>query len=255
MKIQNSTSGKAVGAVVLMTALLGWGGRDNRPRHAMAGGPLSAGISIEMVRIPGGTFLMGSNFGGSEEKPAHQVTVNGFYLGKYEVTQSEWESVMGANPSRSIGSRQPVEMVSWNDIQSYIQKLNAATGQRYRLPTEAEWEYACRAGTTGDRYGELKSIAWADRPLGPGTYPVGGKEPNEFGLYDMLGNVSEWCQDWYGAYSAGAQNNPPGAASGSRRVNRGGSWLGDAGNARASFRSNSGPSDRYNELGFRLARD
>jgi formylglycine-generating enzyme required for sulfatase activity len=239
----------------MISASLCWGGRDNRPLHEVAVGQSSAGISIEMVRIPGGTFMMGSEFGESEEKPAHQVTVNGFYLGKYEVTQAEWESVMGSNPSSKMGSRRPVEMVSWNDIQSYIQKLNAATGQRYRLPTEAEWEYACRAGTTGDHYGELKSIAWADRPLGGGTYPVGGKEPNAFGLYDMLGNVEEWCQDWYGAYSAGAQNNPTGAASGSRRVDRGGSWIDDAGRARASSRGHGGPSDKYNSLGFRLARD
>jgi formylglycine-generating enzyme required for sulfatase activity len=255
MNSRKIVTGKAVGAVVLMTALLCWGGRDNRSRHVVAWPQSSTGISIEMVRIPGGTFMMGSNFGESEEKPAHQVTVKSFYLGTYEVTQSEWESVMGSKPSRSIGSRLPVEMVNWNDIQSYIQKLNAATGQRYRLPTEAEWEYACRAGTTGDRYGELKSIAWADRSLGPGTSPVGGKEPNAFGLYDMLGNVLEWCQDWYAAYSAGAQNNPTGAASGSRRVNRGGSWLSDAGRARASFRGHDDPAARYNELGFRLARD
>ena len=263
MIIRNIVTGKTVAAVMLLTALLCWGGRDNRPlddrTSPLAARPQSsAGISIEgMVRISGGTFMMGSDSSEAKsgERPMHQVTVASFYMGKYEVTQGQWKSVMGGNPSHFKGDDLPVEMVSWNDVQGFIQKLNQMTGLRYRLPTEAEWEYACRAGTTGDRYGELSSIAWADRPLGQGTYPVGGKQPNALGLYDMLGNVWEWCQDWYGAYSAGAQNNPTGAASGSSRVNRGGSWLGDAGSARASFRSGGGPSDRYNHLGFRLARD
>jgi len=249
---------------MLLTALLCWGGRDKRPLHdgtsPLAARPQSsAGISIEgMVRIPGGTFMMGSDSSEAQsgERPVHQVTVDSFYMGKHEVTQGQWKAVTGgANPSLFKGDDLPVEMVSWDDVQGFIQKLNQLTGRRYRLPTEAEWEYACRAGTTGDRYGELNSIAWSDIPLGQGTHPVGGKKPNAFGLYDMLGNVWEWCQDLYGSYPAGAQNNPTGAASGSRRVNRGGSWLGDAGDARASFRSGGGPSDRYNELGFRLARD
>jgi formylglycine-generating enzyme required for sulfatase activity len=265
MNIRNIITGKALGAVMLSAALLCWGGSDNQPIYDGTSQPAArlqsaAKISIEMVRIPGGTFMMGSESSEaiSNERPVHPVTVSGFEIGKYEVTQAEWASVMGgAHPSffKTGGDTLPVEKVSWNDVQGFIRKLNQKTGLRYRLPTEAEWEYACRAGTTGDRYGSIDSIAWYYGNSGGRTHEVGGKTPNGFGLYDMLGNVLEWCQDWYGVYSAGAQNNPPGAGSGSSRVYRGGSWNHFAQYARASLRRDRTPSYRDLDLGFRLARD
>jgi len=163
----------------------------------------------------------------------------------------------GANPSYFKGDDLPVENVSWNDIQEFIQELNQKAGQRYRLPTEAEWEYACRAGTTDDRYGEVDEIAWYDGNSGGRTHPVGGKSKNTFGLYDMLGNVWEWCADWYDSdyYKNSPTRNPEGPDGGSRRVNRGGDWFLDAGSTRASRRDFGDPSRRRNILGFRLARD
>jgi len=210
-----------------------------------------------MIRLSGGTFMMGSESSEAypEEKPVHQVTLSGFEIGKYEVTQAEWVAVMGSNPSFFKGDRLPVEQLSWDDVQTYIQKLNTITKKNYRLPTEAEWEYACRAGTTGDRYGELNSIAWYSDNSGGRTHDVGGKAPNGFGLYDMLGNVFEWCADWYGEYSAESVTNPKGPSSGVHRVLRGGSWLQEAVAARASFRNLHVPSHAYDLLGFRLARD
>jgi len=220
--------------------------------------PSQAILEPEMVRISGGTFIMGSESSEAynDEKPIHRVTLDGFWIGKYEVTQAEWVKVMGSNPSSFKGNDWlPVENVSWNDVQAYIQKLNAATGKHYRLPTEAEWECACRAGTTGDRYGALASIAWYDDNSGGRTHPVGEKGPNAFGLYDMLGNVWEWCADWYGSYWAGSVTNPHGPSTGASRVVRGGSWFYFARVARASFRIIYDPSGRFGYLGFRLARD
>jgi formylglycine-generating enzyme required for sulfatase activity len=210
-----------------------------------------------MIRLSGGTFMMGSESSEAyaEEKIVHQITLSGFEIGKYEVTQAEWVSVMGSNPSFFKGDRLPVERVEWEDIQPYIRKLNEATGKKYRLPTEAEWEYACRAGTTGDRYGELNSIAWYSENSGGRTHEVGGKAPNGFGLYDTLGNVFEWCADWYADYSAEPVTNPKGPYSGIHHVLRGGSWLFEAVVERASFRNLHVPSHAHDLLGFRLARD
>ncbi|MCX6560662.1 MAG: SUMF1/EgtB/PvdO family nonheme iron enzyme [Candidatus Aminicenantes bacterium] len=211
-----------------------------------------------MVRLVGGTFMMGSESSEAfaDEKPVHQVTLSGFEMGKFEVTQAEWFSVMGSYPSTDHEEGRPIELVTWNDVQWYIQRLNALTGKNYRLPTEAEWEYACRAGTTEDRYGELDSIAWYGNNSGNRTHDVGEKAPNGFGLYDMLGNVWEWCADWYGAYSAGSVTNPKGPSSGSFRVCRGSSWLEpDARFVRAPYRSSYDPSFKRNNQGFRLARD
>jgi formylglycine-generating enzyme required for sulfatase activity len=214
-------------------------------------------IEPEMVAIPGGTFMMGSNSGEaySDEQPVHQVTVSGFEIGKYEVTQAEYESMMDYDPSMFIGSRRPVHAVSWSTIQVYIDKLNAATGKKYRLPTEAEWEYACRAGTKGDRYGEVGSIAWYAENSSLVPNEVGGKTPNGFGLYDMLGNVEEWCADWSGPYSSDPQTNPKGPSSGNYRVIRGGSVDAPSHYVRASVRAGASVSGSELDRGFRLVRD
>jgi formylglycine-generating enzyme required for sulfatase activity len=220
-------------------------------------------MKIEMVYVPGGTFTrgctseQGSDCWGSE-KPAHQVTLSSFYVGKYEVTQAQWKAVMGSNPSNFRGDNLPVEKVSWDDVQEFIRKLNAQTGKRYRLPTEAEWEYAARGGNKSRNYkysgsNTLGNVAWYDDNSGSATHPVGQKSPNELGIYDMSGNVREWCSDWYGAYPASAQSNPTGASSGSDRVYRGGSWYYNAGSCRVAFRNNDSPGSSYYYHGFRLA--
>ena len=219
---------------------------------------------MEFVPIPAGEFLMGSTSEESfdHEQPLTRVRISrGFYLGKYEVTQGQWQEVMGSNPSGfdECGPDCPVERVSWDDVQEFIRNLNVAVGEeRYRLPTEAEWEYAARAGTSGDRYGNLDAIAWyRDNSLdnsGRRTHPVGQKDPNAWGLHDMLGNVREWTQDRFGDYPGGSVTDPQGSASGSGRVARGGSWNSDAGYCRASFRGNVSPGNRSGILGFRLLR-
>ena len=188
---------------------------------------------FDMVYVEGGTFTMGatSEQGSdaySDESPAHSVTVSDFYIGKYEVTQAQWRAVMGSNPSKFKGDNLPVEQVSWNDIQKFITKLNTMTGKTFRLPTEAEWEYAARGGNQSKGYkysgsNTLDNVAWYYNSGGK-THPVGQKQPNELGLYDMSGNVWEWCQDWYGSYSSSSQTNPTGPSSGSYRVLRGGDW-------------------------------
>ncbi|MBO7279020.1 MAG: SUMF1/EgtB/PvdO family nonheme iron enzyme [Bacteroidales bacterium] len=222
----------------------------------------TADYGIEMVFVEGGTFQMGATSEqGSDayddEKPVHSVTLSDFYIGKYEVTQAQWKAVMGKNPSRFQGDNLPVENVSWNDIQEFIKKLNRLTGKRYRLPTEAEWEYAARGGkkSKGYKYAGSNSIgevAWYDSNSGYETHPVGQKQPNELGLYDMSGNVWEWCQDWYGNYNSSSQTNPSGPASGSYRVLRGGSWYRSARYCRVSDRSFNYPSNWYYFYGFRL---
>ena len=215
---------------------------------------------MEFVWIPPGEFRMGSTSSeADDERPVTRVRITrGYWLGKYEVTQSEWESVIGSNPSgfSDCGGNCPVEMVSWADVQGFIGRLNARAGREvYRLPTEAEWEYAARAGTAGDRYGSLDAIAWWRDNSGRRTHPVGGKSANGWGLYDMLGNVWEWVQDWYGAsYPGGTVTDPRGPGSGSSRVLRGGSWFIDARYARASIRIRHDPGNRSGHLGFRLLR-
>ena len=197
---------------------------------------------MEFVWIPAGEFRMGSTSSeaNSDERPVTQVRISqGFWLGKYEVTQDEWQTVMGSNPSEFAGCGNcPVEQVSWDDARQFMQRLNAREGRDvYRLPTEAEWEYAARAGTTGDRYGSVDAIAWYGPNSGGRTQPVGGKTPNAWGLHDMLGNVWEWAHDWYGDYSGGVVTDPTGPGSGSGRVYRGGGWLNlDAWGVRAPAR-------------------
>ncbi|GHT68811.1 hypothetical protein AGMMS50239_34600 [Bacteroidia bacterium] len=217
----------------------------------------------EMIFVQGGTFTMGctSEQGSdcySDEKPAHQVTLSAYYIGKYEVTQKQWQEVMGTNPSYFKGDNLPVEQVSWEDVQDFIVRLNSLTGKNYRLPTEAEWEYAARGGSQSrnTKYSGAYSpdnCAWYSSNSNSKTHPVGTKQANELGIYDMSGNVYEWCSDWYGAYSSTPQTNPTGATLGSGRVYRGGSWGSGAQDVRVPIRNSSTPGLRYSNLGFRLA--
>ncbi len=221
-----------------------------------------AATGMEFVRIQPGEFMMGCSSGDNQcyenEKPAYRVRITkGFEMGKYEVTQAQWESVMGSNPSNFRGADRPVERVSWNDAQDFLQKLNSRQdGYRYRLPTEAEWEYAARAGTTGSYAGNLDAMAWYSINSGGQTHPVGQKQPNAWGLYDMHGNVWEWAQDWFGNYAAAAQTDPGGPVNGQSRVQRGGCWYSVvARNARVSVRGNDVPTIRNNFVGFRCVRE
>jgi len=216
------------------------------------------GITFNMVKVEGGTFQMGSAEGNSDEQPVHSVTLSGYSIGETEVTQALWEAVMGNNPSVFKGADLPVESVSWDDCQDFIRELNRLTGKTFRLPTEAEWEFAARGGnrSTGAKYAgsdAISRVAWYADNSGSRTHPVKGKSPNELGLYDMSGNVWEWCQDRYGSYSSGSQTNHKGAASGSLRVGRGGSWGDFAWNCRVAYRNRAAPSSRHGYLGFRLA--
>ncbi|MBR5086482.1 MAG: formylglycine-generating enzyme family protein [Muribaculaceae bacterium] len=238
------------------------------------------GVSFTMVLVKGGTFTMGATSeqgsdANIDEKPTHQVTLSKFSIGQTEVTQELWEAVMGSNPSDRKGAKRPVEEVSWNNCQEFIRKLNALTGQNFRLPTEAEWEYAARGGNKSQGYkysgsNNIDDVAWywinsGDSRLSGNwysekiennncqTHDVGTKQPNELGLYDMSGNVYEWCQDWYGSYSSEAQVDPRGPSSGSSRVYRGGSWFVNAEDCRVTCRSGLFPDNRNNNLGFRLA--
>ena len=225
--------------------------------------PVKNGISIEMVKVEAGTFMMGatSEMKGpyDNEKPLHQVTLtNDYYMGMYEVPQALWEAVMGSNPSEYKGDNLPVEMVSWNDCQEFISKLNSLTGRKFRLPTEAEWEYAAHGGKKSRGYqysgnSNISDVAWYDGNSGSKPHPVGTKQANELGIYDMSGNVYEWCSDWYGSYSSSSQMNPTGADSGSGCVLRGGSWYDFAWGCRLSYRGSITPFYRGNDLGLRLA--
>jgi formylglycine-generating enzyme required for sulfatase activity len=207
----------------------------------------------ETVLVEGGTFQMGSESGASDEKPVRQVTVSSFRMGKYEVTQAQYRAVMGTNPSHFKDCDAcPVENVSWDDAQAYLVKLNQMTGKTYRLPTEAEWEFAARVGNSYRYAGsdDLNSVAWHDSSSK--THPVGEKQANGFGLYDMSGNVWEWCGDYFGGYNSESQSNPIGAASGSNRVYRGGGWFSVAQHCRVSIRSYDTPTYRFADLGFRV---
>ena len=224
--------------------------------------PVKDGISIDMVRVEAGTFTMGATQEMEDpfdfEKPTHQVTLtNDYYIGKYEVTQALWQAVMGNNPSNFKGDNLPVEEVSWDDCQEFISKLNSITGKKFRLPTEAEWEYAARGGKKSQGYqysgsNNISDVAWYEDNSRSKTHTVGSKQANELGIYDMTGNVMEWCHDWYGSYSSSPQVNPTGANSGSDRVDRGGSWYCNARGCRSSFRPHSTPVNRYINLGLRL---
>jgi len=229
---------------------------------------LGKDVKLEMVLIPAGKFLMGgkkipvdpfSNIKVAQpeedEFPQHEVTLTKpFYMGKYEVTQEQWFEIMGENPSREKGRKLPVTNVSWNECQDFIKKLNAKTNGGYRLPTEAEWEYSCRAGTsTAYSYGDKLTRSDANID-GDSTKAVGSYEPNAFGLYDMHGNVWEWCEDWYAKYPTGVVTDPKGPATGEKRVLRGGSFVNDESEARSSGRDLISPTYRIGSFGFRLAR-
>jgi formylglycine-generating enzyme required for sulfatase activity len=247
------------------------------------------GVTFKMVQVEGGTFTMGATAeqGGDAyewEYPAHQVTLSSFSIGQTEVTQELWQAVMGSNPSWFNGYgnsdyssyhsdtnygtnlQRPVEKVSWDDCQEFIMKLNQMTGKNFRLPTEAEWEYAARGGNRSQGYkysgsNTVDDVAWywdnipsqSIGTVGYGTQTVATKQPNELGIYDMSGNVCEWCQDWYGSYSADSQTNPTGPASGSNRVGRSGSWFNPARYCRVSDRSGISAGKRFINVGLRLA--
>ena len=220
-------------------------------------------IINNMVYVEGGTFMMGATAeqksdAFKNEKPAHQVTLSSYSIGKYEVTQEEWEAVMGSTPSEFKGTKRPVEKVSWDDCQEFIRKLNAMTGKRFRLPTEAEWEFAARGGNKSRGYkyaggNTIDDVAWYGNNSDDHPHNVGTKSPNELGLYDMCGNVWEWCEDWLDKYSKKLQTNPKGPSEGFFRVIRGGSWFLNAGDCRVSRRYGSMPDFRDYLIGLRLA--
>ncbi len=221
------------------------------------------GVSFEMVRVEGGTFRMGAtseqeNDADSNEKPVHSVTLSSYYIGKTEVTQALWQAVMGSNPSYNKGADLPVDSVSWNDCQEFIQKLNRLTGFNFRLPTEAEWEFACRGGNNSCGYkysgsNAIDNVAWYCGNSGQKTHPVATKAPNELGIYDMNGNVIEWCNDWGTPYTANSQTNPTGLSTGRVHMCRGGGYPLHAMHCRSSTRSADIPSSRISFLGLRLA--
>jgi len=218
----------------------------------------ASAIGMEFKLIPAGKFTMGEN------DEAHEVTLTEpFMMGVHEVTQAQYEQVMKNNPSKFKGADHPVEMVTWHDAVEFCRKLSElpaekAAGNVYRLPTEAEWEYACRAGTTtmysfGDDESDLCDYGWSRENSDGKTHPVGSKLPNAWGLYDMHGNVWEWCQDWLGDYPRGSVTDPSGATSGSSRVYRGGSWDYTAEICRSAYRNGNVPSYRYFNFGFRVS--
>lgn len=221
------------------------------------------GVKFTMVPVEGGTFTMGATSeqgsdAEEDEKPAHKVTLSDYYIGQTEVTQALWEAVMGSNPSFFEGDNLPVEQVSWNDCQVFIQKLNQLTGKQFRLPTEAEWEYAARGGRKSQGYkyaggNNIGSVAWYTGNSGIETHPIGTKQANELGIYDMSGNVYEWCSDWYGDYTSSSQSDPQGPSSGSGRVGRGGDYGSSAGYCRVSNRYGILPGCRGDNLGLRLS--
>jgi formylglycine-generating enzyme required for sulfatase activity len=229
----------------------------------------AGGAAVEMVRVPGGKFTMGSPDSEAgrfiDEGPQHTVSISSFYLGKYEVTQAQWRAVanlpkvkidLNPDPSNFKGDNLPVEQVGWEEAIEFCDRLSQATGKTYRLPTAAEWEYAARAATTGPYAGNLDSMGWYDRNADGKTHPAGTKQANGFGLYDMHGNVWEWCMDWYSeeVYGHNPIADPKGPATGSQRVNRGGSWYSDARHCRSANRNGNAPTYRDGSIGFRLVR-
>jgi formylglycine-generating enzyme required for sulfatase activity len=243
MSLTSRTREFAFCTVALVVFVLGDGNlfgqlaqRDVKPeREKTHRFDLGGGVTLEMVRIPAGSFMMGDEKGDADERPVHKVTIGKpFYLGKFEVTQEQWEAVMGGNPSHFKGKQNPVDRVSWEAAQEFIKKLNekfAASGTTFSLPTEAQWEYACRAGGStrygfGNAEGDLAEYGWLADNAGGTTHPVGEKKPNAWGLYDMHGNVWEWCADWYDGkyYSQSSATDPTGPTVVSSRVLRGGSW-------------------------------
>lgn len=251
----------------------------NSDRNAESRSYTDPTTGMEFVYVPGGCYLMGNpvlekkssgggffwylQMGGNsgelekDEKPVHEVCVDGFYMGKYEVTQKEYRQIVGKNPSIFHGDRNPVEQVNWQDTQVFIDQLAQRSGREYRLPTEAEWEYAARSGGKSEKYAggdDIDAFAWYDEIQAKGTRPVGGKLPNGLGLYDMSGNVWEWCHDWYDKeyYGVSPKDNPSGPSSGEYRVFRGGAWNSFPRLTRTVKRRYLPPNNRNFTLGFRL---
>ena len=237
--------------------------RQKRQEHERQ--RIIASISQNMVSISAGTFWMGATDGDQQlckaanELPRHQVKLVAFAISKYPVTQAQWQAVMGNNPSYFKGNDLPVEQVSWNDCQAFCQKLSSITGKPFRLPTEAEWECACRAGTQtiwpfGKEQGLLGQYAWFNGNSGNQTYPVGQLQPNAWGLYDMLGNVLEWCSDWFDEryYANSPQKNPQGPSGGQYRLLRGGGWYDFPSNCRSAYRGRNLPDDQHYSIGLRV---
>jgi len=240
--------------IVLIVSMQGGGTRAVEPPSGGDAPPdktmhfdLGDGVGLDLVLIQPGSFMMGDPKGDAEEQPVHKVTITKpFYLGKFEITQEQWNAVMGRNRSHFQGAKLPVDRVSWNDCQAFVKKLNerfADSGVRFDLPTEAQWEYACRAGTTtrrafGDDPAKLGDHAWFEENADGKTHPVGEKKPNAWGLHDMQGNVWEWCADWYGEnyYTQASPSDPTGPADGSARIIRGGSWSDGAPYCRSAYR-------------------
>ncbi len=231
-------------------------------------------LNLELVKCPAGSFMMGSpneELGRFDSESLHLVTISKpFYIGKYEVTQSQYSTLMDKNPSKFIGANNPVEMVSYDDAKAFCDKMNLKylnilpKGYKFALPTEAQWEYACRAGTNTalnngknltkeDACPNLDEVAWYSKNSGETTHEVGQKKPNAWGIYDMHGNVFEWCRDWYGEYPKEDVTDPAGAYNGSFRVGRGGNWYCSARYSRSAFRDLCNPDFRFGGLGFRLA--
>ncbi len=236
---------------------------ERAPEHQgnpAARAPVTNKLGMEFLFVAPGEFDMGSPESeagrDADEGPVHRVQLSkGYYLGRFEVTQRQWTAVMGRNPSHftSCGGDCPVEQVSFTDVQEFIRRLNEKEpGRSYRLPTEAEWEYAARAGDTGGRYGDLDLIGWYWSNSRNRTQPAGRKLPNAWGFHDMIGNVWEWVDDWFSDYSPGPQTDPRGPSSGVNRVNRGGSWNFVAPYCRAAARAAYGPNSRVNYVGFRI---
>jgi formylglycine-generating enzyme required for sulfatase activity len=286
---RNIPDGPTIAALARSQAT-GYGDSGGRPVAKAASQPGAAqaaasvasdttGVPQGMVLVPAGTFSMGSNEGRDHEMPVHQVTISKpFFMGKYEVTQKEWIEIMGTNPSGFKGNDLPVEQVSWHEAIDYCNKRSRAEGlvpaysgnenniicnfqaSVYRLPTEAEWEWAAKGGGKDSMIylysgsSNMDAVAWNGSNSGDKTHPVGMKAPNSLGIYDMSGNIYEWCWDWYGAYSSGAQTDPEGVASGSNRVSRGGCWYKGYQPPRSATRSSDPPSFRENTVGFRLLR-
>ncbi|MEO0836194.1 MAG: formylglycine-generating enzyme family protein [Cyanobacteria bacterium J06642_3] len=222
---------------------------------------LGNGIKLEMIAIPGGKFLMGSptGEGRNDEKPQHKVSVPPFFLGKYPITQAQYQQIMGNNPSRFQEDNRPVETVSWDDAAEFCQKLSKQTGTEYRLPTEAEWEYACRAGTStkyyfGNYEDQLKEYAWYSQNSSNKTHPVGEKKPNQWGLFDLHGNVWEWCQDdWHGNYKDAPTNGSARVLENKNaKVIRGVSWYVNPRFCRSAIRDDDPRENRIDDIGFRI---
>jgi len=266
---------KAILFLLVLMFFIACGGRGSSVNNPLAG---NDPLAIEMVFVKGGTFMMGCTLEQGDdcrdwEKPAHRVTLSDFYIGKYEVTQKQWQEIMGTTvkqqqdednweaedwPLYGEGDDYPMYYVNWREAQEFIKRLNRKTGKKYRLPTEAEWEYAARGGnqSRGYKYSgsdDIDEVAWYGGNSGRVTHPVGTKKANELGIHDMTGNVLEWVSDRRGNYSGAAQYNPKGPLRGSSRVSRGGDWNYGAFMARLSYRALFSPGLRVKYQGFRLA--